>query len=173
MNSEPNVRLRPLETGDLEFTRRWRNDPDISDLTLGRVFPTTDLDEQQWLESIGGTRWPSDLWWVVSSATHDHCGLVMLREIDWISRRARFGIWVSGELQNKGIGRRATELTLAEARRRLGLRKVSLDVRADHDVAMAMYSDLGFTEEGRLAQHTYADGEYRDVAVMSILWDEP
>jgi [ribosomal protein S5]-alanine N-acetyltransferase len=51
---------------------------------------------------------------------------------------------------------------------RLNLRKVSLDVLASNERALAMYRTLGFSEEGRFVDHVFVDGAGHDVIRMAL-----
>jgi diamine N-acetyltransferase len=59
--------------------------------------------------------------------------------------------------------------TLVEyAFRYLNFRKVSLEVLADDERAVAAYTKAGFMEEGRFREHNWHDGAYRDVLRMAV-----
>ena len=51
---------------------------------------------------------------------------------------------------------------------RLNLRKVSLDVLASNERALAMYRTLGFSEEGRFVDQVFVDGAEHDVIRMAL-----
>lgn len=74
--------------------------------------------------------------------------LSMLRGSDEGFDVPSFGIFVDAATQGRGIGRRLTEWTVAEARRR-GAPAVRLSVYATNAPALALYQDLGFAERSR------------------------
>jgi diamine N-acetyltransferase len=141
------VRLRAVENGDLESTRRWRNDPTISLLTIGRPFPITALNELAWFESLGSGALPTNAVWAVDAGT-GIVGVAQINDIDWIHRTAWFGIFIGTEHQGNGFGRAATELACDHAFERFNLRQIRLRVRADNTAAIALYDSLGFELEG-------------------------
>lgn len=75
-------------------------------------------------------------------------GLSMLRGLDEGFEVPSFGIFVDSSAQGRGIGRRLTEWTVGEARRR-GAPAIRLSVYASNAPAVALYASLGFVETGR------------------------
>ncbi len=49
------------------------------------------------------------------------------------------------------------------------MNRVWLEVLADNARAIRAYRTCGFVEEGRLRQHAWHDGAYKDVVVMGVL----
>ncbi len=169
MTDTRSVKLRAVELGDLTFTRRCRNDPAIHLPALGRRFPITEVGEEAWFRALGQGSPPSEVTYIVVDCDHEvPVGLTTLRDIDWINRTARFGLWIAPEAQGRGVGTAATAQTVDVAFGRLNLRKLALDVLASNDRAIAMYRGLGFIEEGRFADEVYSDGAYHDVVRMAL-----
>lgn len=167
MDSDPAVHLRAVELRDLDFTRRWRNDPGVSVPALGRPFPTTEADERHWFETLGAPI-PAAVTWVVADRDDEPLGLTSLRRIDWVHRTAALGIWLAPHARGRGVGRAATALTLDHGFGRFNLRKISLEVTATNAAALAVYRSLGFTEEGRFVDEVWLDGAYADVLRLAI-----
>jgi RimJ/RimL family protein N-acetyltransferase len=54
-----------------------------------------------------------------------------------------------------------------------GLRKVQVEVAADHESALTMFAELGFTGEALLWDHIHdGNGHYRDLVVLAHLVDD-
>jgi len=169
MTDTRSVRLRAVELGDLPFTRRCRNDPSVHIPALGRRFPITEVGEEAWFRSLGQGSPPAEVTYIVVDCENESLlGLTTLREIDWINRTARFGLWIAPDAQRRGAGTAATAQTVDVAFGRLNLRKVALDVLATNDRAIAMYRGLGFSEEGRFADEIFVDGAYHDLIRMAL-----
>lgn len=84
--------------------------------------------------------------------------------------RTEFGVTVAKAFWGLGLGRKMSEC-IVEWARRIGLRKLYLDVFADNDRAIAIYRSLGFEEEGRFREDVLrADGSYSDVLIMAALF---
>jgi RimJ/RimL family protein N-acetyltransferase len=76
---------------------------------------------------------------------------------------------VAGKWRRRGVGTALLEACLEWARGG-DVHKVSLEVFAHNEAAIALYRKLGFAEEGRLRKHyRRASGELWDVVVMGKL----
>jgi ribosomal protein S18 acetylase RimI-like enzyme len=75
-------------------------------------------------------------------------GFSMLRGFEAGYAIPSFGIFVDHEHQGHGVGRRLTEWTVEQARRR-GCPSVRLSVYAANAPAVALYTSLGFRERER------------------------
>lgn len=71
-----------------------------------------------------------------------------------------------------GIGRRALEGLLREVFTGLGKERLWLDYFGDNAVAAHLFTDLGFSDEGRLCQAVVIGHEAMDVVVMGMMRDE-
>jgi RimJ/RimL family protein N-acetyltransferase len=163
------VKLRAAELSDLPFTRKCRNDPAVHLPALGRRFPITEAGEEAWFRTLGAGSPPVEVTYVVAACTDDApLGLTTLRRIDWVNRTAMFGVWIAPEAQGRGAGKAATVQMVSAAFGRFNLRKVSLEVLASNDRAVALYKSLGFAEEGRFVDDVLVDGECEDVIRMAI-----
>lgn len=100
---------------------------------------------------------PSDVVFVVTveGALAGVCGL---HDIDWLHRRAEFGIWI-GEPRGAGVGTAAARLCLGWAFDFLRLRSVHLEAAAWNAGALKAYERAGFRHVGVLrdAWHGEAD----------------
>ncbi len=67
--------------------------------------------------------------------------------------------------QRHGVGRKLMEAVKQLAAER-GVRKLSLRVLASNPGAVAFYRSCGFTEQGRLVEEFYLDGQYVDDILM-------
>src|SRR3954469_1763130 len=112
--SDEAVVLRPLQPSDAETTAVWRNDPEIRDQVLSFRFPVSHQMEARFIErAIAGDGIDQCVAGIVDRSDDALCGLVYLRDIDWISRHANFGIMIGRrDRQGRGLGRRAMRLML-------------------------------------------------------------
>lgn len=72
----------------------------------------------------------------------------------------------------RGYGVDAVRTLVDGAFRARPLVRIDLTVLPDNERAIACYERAGFKREGVLRRHTYQDGAYRDVVMMSILHEE-
>jgi diamine N-acetyltransferase len=168
------VRLRPLEPADVSVTVAWRNDPLIRDQILSLRFPVTHVMEAKFIErAIAGEGTDQCVLGIVDRSDDALCGLVYLRDIDWISRHAGFGIMVGRQdRQRRGLGRRALHLILRHGFDVLNLERIYLYVVQYNRNAINLYESAGFVHEGRLRNHVALDGRYHDLLVMGLLRTE-
>ncbi|MEZ5225000.1 MAG: GNAT family protein [Ilumatobacteraceae bacterium] len=162
------TRIRAVETGDLEATRRWRNDPKVWGPALGRRFPITEPGERGWFDHLGSGAFPTQVVWAVADENDSVLGLVRLDDIHWIHRTAMFGIWIGPEHWGNGHAGRATRLVCDHALDSLGLRQLRLQVVAGNDAARSVYLANGFVDEGVLRDAVLLDGRYHDLLQMVL-----
>ena len=160
--------LRPLEREDLRFVHEldnnetvmhyWFEEPYEAFVELVDLYDRHihDQSERRFIAEMDGTR----------------VGLVELVEINHIHRRAEFQIIIAPAHQGKGYATLATRLAMDYAFTVLNLYKLYLIVDCDNTRAVKVYAKLGFTEEGRLREEFFVDGEYRDVLRMAMFQPE-
>src|SRR5258705_1592120 len=163
--SDELVRLRPLELADVPTTAAWRNDPAVRDQILSFRFPVTHVMETKFIErAIAGDGADQCVLGIVDRSDETLCGLVYLRDIDWISRHASFGIMIGIQhRQRRGLGRRALHLILHHGFDVLNLDRIYLYVVQYNRSAINLYESVGFVHEGRLRRHVALDGRYHDL----------
>ncbi len=168
-SSKEPVYLRALELSDLAQTFKWHNDPKLYETLVAPFRPTNRSAEEDWLRKA--MSWsPSALNFAICSVERDaHMGNIYLRDIDPISRRGELHILIGEEGERgKGYGTAAVRLLANYSFRDIGLKRLWLQVLADNAVAIRVYEKCGFAVEGRLKNHVFKNGAYKDVLVMGI-----
>ena len=168
------IALRALEPEDVDVTVAWRNDPEIRDQVLSFRFPVSHVMEMDFIRrAIAGEGTNQCVAGIVDLFDDALIGLVYLRDIDWISRHAAFGMLIGRrDRQRRGFGRRALRLMLHQAFEVLNLERIYLFV-ADYNVrARRLYESSGFKHEGTLRRHVALGGHYYDLLVMGLLRSE-
>ena len=168
------VRLRPLELADVATTVSWRNDPAVRDQILSFRFPVTHVMETKFIErAIASDGVDQCVLGIVDRSDEALCGLVYLRDIDWISRHAAFGLMIGRrDKQRRGLGRRALHLILQYGFDVLNLDRIYLYVVDYNRNAINLYESAGFVREGQLRSHVALNGRYHDLLVMGLLRNE-
>ena len=139
------VRLRLLRSDDLPLTLRWRNQDHIR-----RWFfysePIAPEQHSGWFEQY--RQRDDDFVFIIEDvqAGDQPVGQVALYHIDWMQGRAEFGRLMIGEASaaGKGLAFAATQLALKIAFQDLALQEVYLEVFADNQRAIGIYSGAGF-----------------------------
>lgn len=159
--------LIPLRE-DIPLFLRWINDPEVNQFLFARG-PMYEKMEIEFFESIT-SRAATTRFFVIGTEALVPIGTVGLHGIDWTSRVATLGISIGEkEYWGKGYGTDAVECMLKMAFREMNLNKVELDVHAFNERAQRCYIRCGFTEEGRMRQHVFKNGEYHDTLTMGVL----
>ena len=167
------VYLRPLERSDLNETYLgWLNDREVTRYLETGAFPTTMQDLEKFYQGVTGSR--SDvIFAIVDAKSHRHIGNVKLGPINWVHRRAMFGIMI-GEKESwgRGAGEEATRMVVEYAFFRLNLNRIGLAVYAEHEAGVRCYQAVGFKTEGRFREEMYSEGTYKDRLWMGLLRSE-
>lgn len=157
------ITLTPFSADCVERTYGWVSDPELrrAFLMRGEVTPEGHRDYFRRVLMDPSQR----VYAVLADGRHvGNCGL---KEIDRRERRAELWIYLGDvPVRGKGIGTRATELLIEEARTALALKKLSLHVADFNEPARRLYAGLGFAEAAFL--DTAGDWSGRDCAVLRM-----
>jgi RimJ/RimL family protein N-acetyltransferase len=163
------IYLRALEASDLERCHTWHNDRNLYDMLVGPFRFVSKQAEQAWLDRRTAFSSNEVNLAICLKKSDEHIGNIYLREIDWISRCARLEIFIGDrEERSKGYGQSAIRQLLTCAFRDLGLNRIYLQVLADNCAAINVYEKCGFSIEGRLKNHVFKQGGWKDLIVMGI-----
>ena len=165
------IRLAPLEMEDLETFHEWYNNPRLRRFLI-MPYPTTKLDEKEWIEKR--TRGKDEVVLsIVAKRGARLIGNVGLHRINRVAGSAMLGIAL-GDLRmaSRGLGTEAIGLMLDYGFGTLNLHRIELFVHDFNDRAIRTYKRIGFVEEGRKREALYLDGRYHDELLLAILKDE-
>ena len=169
MNTHNNsVSLRPLEQEDLRFVHSLDNNANVMRYWFEEPFVSFDELVQIYERHIHDQ---SERRFIIVNAQHESVGLVELVEINPIHRNCEFQIIISPKNQGHGYAKRATRLAVDYAFNVLNLHKVYLYVDTENTKAIHIYQSIGFETEGVLRKTFFANGQYRDAAIMGIFQD--
>ena len=163
-------KLRLVEESDLRLIREWINNPNVNDF----IRPRTPLTYEEIKKSYYSL--PSEMkniHFIIETETNIPIGVASLKNLHFVNKRAEFSIFIGDdEHRGKGYGKCATIKTLDFAFRKLNIFKVFLEVYEFNKNAVELYKKLGFKIEGNLRNHSYKNGEYRNLLIMGIFRDE-
>lgn len=137
------VSLRPLEHGDIEQLRLWRNRDDNSRYIRKLAYITSEKQEAWFAED---SKDPSVLTFAVCNEGK-LAGSVALYDLG--SATASFGRLMIGDAKSCGIGGKATIAVLRIAFESVGLAEVTAEVSVDNTPAIVIYTRVGFCIVGR------------------------
>ena len=164
------IYLRPLEREDLnERYLGWLNDPEVNRYLESGIFPYTRDELERFYEQVTGS--PDQvILAIVDKETDQHIGNVKLGPINWVHRKATFGILIGDkQFWGKGIGVEVTRLMVEYGFFRLNLRRIDLGVNAENEAAVRSYEKVGFRVEGRFRETSFREGQYKDSLWMGLL----
>jgi ribosomal protein S18 acetylase RimI-like enzyme len=136
-------------------------DDDVSDPTMVAALPAR-----------AGKRWVA-IDEVEEPKGAEIAGLATVRpHSGWSSHVGTLHLVVHPDHRHGGVGtdlaRHALASSLSE-----GLRKVQVEIAADHESAIQMFCDLGFTGEALLRGHIHdGNGNYNDLVVLAHIVDD-
>lgn len=87
-------------------------------------------------------------------------------------KAAKLGYAISYDHQGKGYATDAARSMVAYGFTGLGLHRISAAIGPDNAASIAVVRQLGFAHEGRLRDHVYTNGAWRDSELYSILSHE-
>lgn len=170
--TEGNTAVRAFSREDLPAFRRWWDNFEVTRYMESGWRPSSEAIAQSLLDVVERDQ-RAVVFAVENAATRQLIGTCGLYEIFWPGRRAEFRIMLGEPSQfGKGHGTAATRLMLRYAFHRANMEVVHLGVNADNLGAIAAYEKAGFVREGLRRRFVFADGDYHDAVVMSVLRSE-
>lgn len=157
------INLRALERDDLRFVHGLNNNRRVMRYWFEEPYESFVELEELYLKHIHDQ---SERRFIIQTPDGVPVGLVELVEITYIHRRAEFQIIIAPTHQGQGYSKPATLAALDYAFRVLNLHKVYLIVSTENPIAVRVYEDCGFKEEGRLQDEFFVDGAYQDALRM-------
>lgn len=167
------VTLRTIEEEDLDFLGRFRNHPDIR-------IPLTDSDvrnrnqlEEYFEEQISDDD-GINLLVCLDEGGDENEDTEPVGEvaIPWIRDTHGTGMlmyWIAPAHQGEGYVTEASKLLLDYAFRERRLHKIWAHVIESNPGSQRVLEKLGFTEEGRLREECFVDGEFEDMYRYGLL----
>jgi len=101
-----------------------------------------------------------------------HIGNIYLRNIDWIARHAELQIWIGEtDQRSRGYGYAVQSMLHKYAFDELGLRRLYLFI-LEGNTSIKLAEKFGFIIEGRLVNHAFSGGKFKDFIVMGLCVDD-
>ena len=162
------VCLGPVLNGDKPLLFNWLNSLRLAQAS-GAYRPVDETQFSQWLSAFSAD--PARVMFAIRRHGDLRLlGYVHFTNVHPVLRSAELGIAIGGAAdRNQGFGLEAVRLAVAYGWKELNLERVALSVLADHAHARHVYQKAGFELEGVLRRAAYADGQFHDLTLMSIL----
>jgi RimJ/RimL family protein N-acetyltransferase len=162
------ISIGPVLPDDLGLLFVWLNDADTA-VTDMAYRPIDCIAYKEWLDQQ--SKQSQQLLFSVRTMEPPRLvGFVIFKNLQPVARSAELGVRIGAEHdRGRGYGARATGLALNYAWKTLNLHRVSLNVFAGNERAIAAYAKAGFQEEGVMRAAAFTDGVWRDVVVMGAI----
>lgn len=163
--------LKSITAEDTENIIRWRNKESVRKNFLDQR-PFTVQGHTNWLNNMVNTGKVAQFI-IYDKAEHLPVGSAFLRDIDYIDKKAEYGIFIGEDTaRGKGIGTDAAKAIVQYGFSRLKLHKIFLRVLSENKGAIKSYQKAGFTQEAYLKDEVFINGEYRDIILMAVINSE-
>lgn len=171
------IGFRPVEKRDIEDMRRLRNEPSTW-LYLSDVTQISPEMQERWFEGLSKANdkayfciFKEEKNFPVSYES-DFLGIIRMDQIDQINRSIRVGCDIVPKERGKGYGTKTFKAILEFCFDHMGMHRLWLLTLENNKVAIKLYKNVGFQEEGRARESIWRNGKWYDCIVMSILEDE-
>ncbi len=162
------VDLHPVDEEDLPFLQEVINDPSIW-LTLGRARPATLKDEEDFYEHAVQADNQEHL---IIATDGEAVGIIGLHDINHIWGTAELGYFLSSDHHGKGYVTEAVGLLSDWAFGHLRIEKLIASVLDGNPASQRVLEKNGYTEEGRLTEFAFVDGERLDLLIYGRQADQ-
>jgi RimJ/RimL family protein N-acetyltransferase len=162
------VVLRTWQASDLPALQLMRNDLRLQRQLMAQPKGNSLDQVKDWLNAR--TKSTDGLFFIIACKSSDQvAGYVQIIGMDFLNGLGKLGICIAPGLQGKGYGGEAITLLEDYLSNVFRLRKLTLEVLAENNVAIGMYTKYGYREAGRLREHFYTGNRYGDVVIMEKL----
>ena len=160
------VSLRPIERDDADFLQRGWSDPEVrTQIGVGRP-----RNQDQIQEYIEGYHEGGDGAVLLICLDDDPIGEVSVKDLD--STRPELTCWLTPKYHSESYGSEANVLFIDYVFETFEIRGLQARAFASNEPSCAVLEKLGFTQEGRLREHRFVEGDYIDVVLYGLLREE-
>lgn len=165
------IYLRPITMQDTDLIVTWRNEDRVRRNFIYQA-PFTREGHENWMRTkVAAGEVVQFI--ICEKETDRPVGSVYFRDIDRSNKKAEYGIFIGeADSAGKGIGSETARLAVDYARDVLKLHKLLLRVFADNMAAVKSYQNAGFVQEALLKDEFLQNGQYRDLILMAVLFEE-
>lgn len=162
------VGIGPILPVDLPSLFRWSDDEEAARSNATYKPPNWEHEAAFWTNTA---RDPSRVFFAIRGVADPAIlGFVQIVGIDPVHRSACIGLRIGApEDRRRGYGREALELAIRYCWDWLNLSRLSLNVLADNDGAIALYRSLGFEHEGVQRRALFIHGRWVDLLQIALL----
>ena len=165
------VIVSDIEINDAPKIAKWKSDPILAEQIMSSYQVTDVKTAEKWIQknSNDSGQWLKGIYYK-NEDKYQLVGVARLMFIDESSANAEFGIYIGDtQFKNKGIGKKALDLTLKSGFIDLNLEKIYLKVSASNTKAINLYLSRNFEIEGCLKEHFLnSKNSFEDVLCLAL-----
>lgn len=160
------INLRTIEEEDIEFLRDGVNHPEVR-VYMGNRRPQNYENEEEFFEEQVCGEDTVDL---LISKDGERVGIIsLMSQGDDAEKLAEIGIWIHPQHHGNGYGTEASKLITDYAFGQLNYHKVYARAYQGNKASQRVWEKLGFDKEGVFKDHTFTQGEYKDVVYYGVV----
>ncbi|SIR02049.1 Protein N-acetyltransferase, RimJ/RimL family [Haladaptatus litoreus] len=165
--SSERVELRTTEREDIDLLQQARSDPELRTSLMFILPQTREQVEEFYENTVSVSNGDSNF---IVCVDGEPIGEASLFDIE--RDHGTIAYWLDADYRGNGYATEAVSLLLDYAFDTRGLHRVVAKIGDFNDGSQALIERLGFTQEGRLRDHLFSQGKYRDVFFYGLLRDE-
>lgn len=172
MLQSENIILRSFSSGDAVDLYKLKSDFNSARSFSAFPFPFNLESLKEWIVKMYAPGLQNSVYFAIEEKqTKIFGGYCVARKIDYISRNAEVGIWFSETIRGKGFYYEVSILFYKYLFNELGMHKLySYDI--EDNFVIGPDKKIGFVEEGRMKEHLWQDGKYKDLVFVSLFKDD-
>ena len=164
--------FRTFEKDDVNSFYLWRNDDNLTRMTVGLSRKISKEEISKWVDSKIPHN-PYEVFWAICTNDDEKrlIGYVSLSKIHYINSSAQFGGILIGDPQYQGgvAWIQIYQFVLEYVFERLGLNRLGGRALTEHPQTITMMKALFFEKEGVERQAVFKNGKYYDVQTHALL----
>jgi ribosomal-protein-serine acetyltransferase len=99
-------------------------------------------------------------------------GSIGLLFIDWENKKTEIGYWLGTEYEGRGFATRSCQALIDQIFNEMQLNRIEINVKVGNKRSKLIPKRLGFQLDGVLRQSELFDGQFHDVEVYSLLFED-
>lgn len=165
------VLLRAIKKEDLPLLHKWSNDPEINYMLGGWHFPSSEVDQEKWFNSLSLTS--NNQRFAIETEELGLIGMANLVDINWKDRNAFHGMLLGEESRGKGFGVDTVRAINKYVFEELGFMRMDTTIISYNDASLAVYTKkCGWKVEGIKKNHYFRKNQWWDQIVVGITRDD-
>lgn len=162
------ITLRTIEEEDLEFLRNGVNHPSVR-VFMGNRRPQNLEEQQDFFEGVINSD-DGSAHFLVYNKDDEKAGIISLNEKgDKAEKLGEVGLWLHPDHHGNGYGTEAAKIITRYGFRQLNYHKIYTRAYEGNKASQRIWEKLGYEKEGVHKDHTFTQGEYKDVVYYGTL----